>query len=42
MLLAHTEGRLNADAERALAKVALVLPSMLRQNTERIAGWTPH
>jgi predicted DNA-binding transcriptional regulator YafY len=38
MLLAHTEGRTGADAERALAKVALVLPSMLRQNTERLAS----
>jgi predicted DNA-binding transcriptional regulator YafY len=38
MLLAHTEGRMSADAERALAKVALVLPSMLRQNTERLAS----
>jgi predicted DNA-binding transcriptional regulator YafY len=38
MLLAHTEGRTGADAERALAKVALVLPKMLRQNTERLAS----
>src|SRR5262249_23510260 len=30
-------GRTGADAERALAKVALVLPSLLRQNTERLA-----
>src|SRR5262245_8509739 len=35
MLLSHMEGRVSADAERALAKVALVLPSMLRQNAER-------
>jgi predicted DNA-binding transcriptional regulator YafY len=38
MLLAHTEGRTGADAERALTKVALVLPKMLRQNTERLAA----
>jgi predicted DNA-binding transcriptional regulator YafY len=38
MLLAHTEGRTGADAESALAKVALVLPKMLRQNTERLAA----
>src|SRR5262249_31282260 len=38
MLLAHMEGRTGADAERALAKVALVLPSLLRQNAERLAA----
>jgi predicted DNA-binding transcriptional regulator YafY len=38
MLLAHAEGRTGADAERALAKVALVLPTMLRQHTERLAS----
>ena len=38
MLLAHMEGRMSADAERALGKVALVLPSMLRQNAERLVS----
>jgi predicted DNA-binding transcriptional regulator YafY len=38
MLLAHMEGRMRADAERALAKVALVLPNGLRENTERLGS----
>jgi predicted DNA-binding transcriptional regulator YafY len=38
MLLAHMEGRMSADAERALAKVALVLPARLREHTERLAS----
>jgi predicted DNA-binding transcriptional regulator YafY len=38
MLLSHMEGRMSADAERALTKVALVLPSLLRQNAERLAA----
>lgn len=38
MLMAHTEGRLNTDADHALAKVAVVLPRMLRQNAERLAS----
>jgi predicted DNA-binding transcriptional regulator YafY len=37
MLMAHTAGRLSADAEGALSKIAVVLPSGMRQEAERLA-----
>ncbi|HJZ46752.1 MAG TPA: YafY family protein [Roseiflexaceae bacterium] len=37
MLMAHTTGRISADAERALAKIAVVLPTHVRQAAERLA-----
>jgi predicted DNA-binding transcriptional regulator YafY len=37
MLKAHATGRLGEVAERALAKIAVVLPSSLRQEAERLA-----
>ncbi len=37
MLMAHTAGRLSADAEGALAKIAVVLPGGMRQEAERLA-----
>jgi predicted DNA-binding transcriptional regulator YafY len=38
MLLAHTTGGIHANATSALAKIAVILPTPLRQTTERIAG----
>ncbi len=37
MLIAHTVGRLNADAAGALSKIAVVLPGGMRQEVERLA-----
>jgi predicted DNA-binding transcriptional regulator YafY len=37
MLMAHTTGRLSADAELALAKIAVVLPDEMRHEAERLA-----
>jgi predicted DNA-binding transcriptional regulator YafY len=37
MLMAHTAGRLSTDAEGALSKIAVVLPSRMRQEAERLA-----
>ena len=37
MLMAHTSGHLSADAESALAKIAVVLPGRMRQEAERLA-----
>jgi predicted DNA-binding transcriptional regulator YafY len=37
MLMAHTTGRINADAAGALTKIAVVLPGELRKEAERLA-----
>jgi len=37
MLMAHTAGRLSESAERALAKIAVILPGEMRQEAERLA-----
>jgi predicted DNA-binding transcriptional regulator YafY len=37
MLMAHTTGRLSTDAKSAISKIAVVLPSGMRQEAERLA-----